>query len=272
MTTNDIDLDAYFRRIGFRAAPRPDLATLNDLARRHASAIPFENLSPLLQAGVPLDLPSIERKLVDAGRGGYCFEQNQLFARALEQVGFEVGFLAARVLWNRPPEVVAPRGHMLLSVQVAGEPHIVDVGFGGLTLTGSLRLQADIEQPTAHEPFRLLHADGMWRAEACVRGEWRALYAFDLQPQHAVDYEAPNYWLSTHPQSHFVHNLLCARALPDRRLALLNRQFTVHRLEGGTDSRVLASSDALIDVLQNEFGIGGIEGIPALRSRLDALP
>ena len=29
MTTHDIDLDAYFRRIGFRAAPRPDLATLN---------------------------------------------------------------------------------------------------------------------------------------------------------------------------------------------------------------------------------------------------
>lgn len=270
--TPAIDLPAYLRRIGWVGTPRPDLATLQAVARAHAAAIPFENLSPLLGAGVPLDLPSIERKLVHDRRGGYCFEQNQLFADALRQIGFEVGFLAARVMWNRPPDAVAPRTHMLLTVSVAGEPQVVDVGFGGLTLTGALRLQAEVEQPTAHEPFRLLQADGGWRMEAQVRGEWRPLYAFDLQAQHAVDYEAPNYWLSTHPQSPFVNNLICARALPDRRLALLNRQFTVHPLHGGSDTRMLPTRDALLGVLQNDFGIGGLDTTPQLLSRLDALP
>ncbi len=34
-----------------------------------------------------------------------------------------------------------PRGHMLLLVELAEGPHIVDVGFGGLTLTGVLALE-----------------------------------------------------------------------------------------------------------------------------------
>lgn len=271
MTTDDIDLAAYLRRIGFDAAPRPDLATLNELARRHAAAIPFENLSPLMGAGVPLDMPSIERKLVLDRRGGYCFEQNRLFAAALQRVGFEVECLAARVMWNRPPDAVAPRTHMLLTVRLDGTPHVVDVGFGGLTLTGALRLQGGVEQPTAHEPFRLVELDGSWRMEAQLRGQWRPLYAFDLQPQHAVDCEAPNWYMSTHPQSPFVNHLVCALALPDRRLALMNRQFSVHSLQGETRTRVLQTSAELLDVLRDEFGIGGLEGEARLLQRLDAL-
>jgi N-hydroxyarylamine O-acetyltransferase len=269
--TPTVDLAAYLRRIAFDGTPRPDLATLNELARRHAAAIPFENLSPLLGEPVALDPTSIERKLVDAGRGGYCFEHNQLFAAALRAIGFEVGFLAARVLWNRPADVVAPRGHMLLRVALPDGPHVADVGFGGLTLTGALRLQADVSQPTAHEPFRLVRVDDTWRMDALVRGEWMPLYAFDLQPQHAVDYEAPNYYLSTHPQSHFVNHLICARALPGRRLALLDRQFTVHHADGRSERRLLESAAALRALLEHEFAIA-LPSSPALDSRLAALP
>ena len=56
--------------------------------------------------------------------------------------------LAARVIWNQPEGQVTPRSHMLLHVDLDGQPHIVDVGFGGLTLTGVLRLAPDVEQPT----------------------------------------------------------------------------------------------------------------------------
>src|SRR5688500_8551508 len=164
------NLAAYLQRIAFDGTPRPELATLNALARCHAAAIPFENLSPLIGEPVALDLPGIERKLVHGGRGGYCFEHNQLFAAALRSIGFEVGFLAARVLWNRPADVVTPRAHLLLRVSLPDGPYLADVGFGGLTLTGALRLQADAPQPTAHEPFRLVQADdATWRMDALVR-------------------------------------------------------------------------------------------------------
>src|SRR5688572_5787925 len=97
-----LDLDAYFERIGHRG-PRP--ATLDTLAAIHAlhpAAIPFENLDPFLGRPVRLDLPSLERKLVDERRGGYCFEHNLLLAAVLRRLGFAVTGLAARVLWNQP--------------------------------------------------------------------------------------------------------------------------------------------------------------------------
>src|SRR5690606_17659533 len=101
----------------------------------------------------------LEQKLVLSGRGGYCFEHNRLFGAVLESLGFDVTGLAARVLWEREPGSVMPRTHMLLTVDVAGEPYIADVGFGGLTLTAPLRLVPDLEQPTPHETFRVQRRD-----------------------------------------------------------------------------------------------------------------
>ena len=96
------DLPAYLRRIGLYAVPPATRAGLAALHRAHACAIPFENLDILLGRAIRLDLPSLEAKLVSSRRGGYCFEQNTLFAAVLREVGFEVETLEARV---RPPRV-----------------------------------------------------------------------------------------------------------------------------------------------------------------------
>src|SRR5215470_14006816 len=154
-----LDLDPYFGRIGYSGSRAPTLETLRVLHLRHALAIPFENLDPLRRRPVRLDLASLEHKLVRGGRGGYCFEHNLLFKAALDALGFRVAGLAGRVLWNLPDGVSLPRTHMLLRVAIDGQDHIADVGFGGQTPTGPMRLVADIEQETPHEPFRL-RADG----------------------------------------------------------------------------------------------------------------
>ena len=174
-------------------------------------SIPFENLTPLAQLPVRLDIESLQQKILREQRGGYCFEQNLLLWRALQQLGFSVSGLAARVVWNAP-DAVPPRSHMLLRVQLDGASHVVDVGFGGLTLTGVLRLTPDLEQATPHEPFRLLREGDEWVMQAEVREQWRPLYRFDLQPQLPIDYEPINWYLSTHPQSRFVNNLVVARS------------------------------------------------------------
>src|SRR3546814_19161499 len=72
-------------------------------------------------------------------------------------MGFTVTGLAARVLMNAPGDVITRLSHMLLLVEVQGEPFIADTGFGGLTLTAPIRLVADIVQDTPHGPYRLLH-------------------------------------------------------------------------------------------------------------------
>src|SRR6266581_4396740 len=85
-----IDLDGYFRRISYTGERRATLDTLRAIHVRHPEAIAFENLNPLLKWPVRLDAPSLQQKLVRAGRGGYCFEQNLLLSHVLTGLGFKV--------------------------------------------------------------------------------------------------------------------------------------------------------------------------------------
>ena len=266
-----IDLDAYLRRIGHRGTLAPDLPTLRALATAHAAAIPFENLDPLCGVPVRLEPDALERKLLHEGRGGYCFEQNLLFAAALRAVGFTVRGLIARVLWNQPEDAITAQTHMLLDVEAAGERCLADVGFGSMTLAGALRLQSGVAQPTALEPFRLLERDGEWRMQACVRGAWFTIYRFDLQPHAMIDYAVANHYVSTHPQSHFVGQLIAARTAADRRLTLRNREFTVRRPDAEPERRVLRDTASLREVLEREFLLR-LPDSETLQQRLDALP
>src|SRR3546814_2536084 len=82
-------VEAYLRRIGLEQAPRPDQEGLMSVQRAHRWAIPFENFDIPLGRGISLDPAAVFDKLVVRRRGGYCFEQNQLFLRALLQLGFD---------------------------------------------------------------------------------------------------------------------------------------------------------------------------------------
>lgn len=253
MTESNVDVDAYFRRIGYAGRHDASLQTLGGIARRHTEAIAFENLNPLSGQPVNLDLAALQRKIIDEQRGGYCFEQNLLLRNVLQQLGFQVTGLAARVMWNLPETVVLPRTHMLLLVQLDNEPYVVDVGFGGMVLTGALKLQTDIEQSTPHESFRFIRPANTFIMQARVRSEWRSLYQFDLQEQVYADYEMANWHTSTHPTSRFVNNLVAARATPDRRYVLFNKELAIHHLHGDTERDALSTAEQLRETLEHDF-------------------
>lgn len=259
----DFDLNAYFTRIGYGGSSAPALETLAGIHLCHAQSIPFENLDPYLKRPVHLDIDSLQQKLVKGGRGGYCFEQNLLLSRALTELGFDVTGLAARVLWNAPENTAGARSHMLLRIDMDGDRWIADAGFGGLTLTAPLRLQAGIEQLTPHEPFRLLQIGEYFHLQAKIKEDWKPLYRFDLQPQLPADYEVSNWYLSNHPQSRFLNHLIVARPDQGVRYALMNRELTSHRLDGTTERQTLGDVGELRDVLTDLFKIQ-FRAIPAL--------
>lgn len=252
---SDIDLSAYFRRIGYDGPHEACLQALRSLHLLHPQAIAFENLDPLLYHTVDLDPAAVRRKLTTGRRGGYCFEQNSLFMHVLKAMGFNVSGLAARVLWGLPEDTVTARGHMLLRIELDGQTWLADVGFGGLTQTAPLLFAPGIEQDTPHETFRIIETDGHFRCQANTGGDWRTLYRFDLQEQFAVDYAVSNYFLSTNPASAFRTNLIAARALPDGRLALFNKRFSHYHAGGAIERRELADADELAGLLDTRFGI-----------------
>jgi len=249
------DLGACLSRIGYAGPRTPTFATLAAILLHHTRSIAFENLSPVLGWPVRLDPGSLERKLVEQGRGGYCYEQNHLLGHVLHALGFAVVGLAARVLWGAADDAKPPRTHMLLRVDLDGQPCIVDVGFGGQVPTGPVRLVPDIEQPTPHEPARLVEAAGGLTLQSRIGDAWRSLYWFDGQPHVRADYEIYNYYFSTHPDSPFVKSLLVARQAPGRRWALRDNALAEHRLDGGTERRLLRTAAEIIPVLREVFGL-----------------
>ncbi|VVM07984.1 arylamine N-acetyltransferase [Methylacidimicrobium cyclopophantes] len=249
---HDTFLERYFRRIGYEGPRSATLETLCTLHALHPQAIPFENLDPLLGRTVALDLPSLERKLILEGRGGYCFEHNLLFSEVLRALGFSVVGLAGRVCWKVPEKTTLPRTHMALLVQL-DQPFLVDVGFGGLTFTAPLRLETNIVQETLHEPMRIFRSGSGFLIQVLLRGLWESLYQFDLQPQLPVDYEIANWYLCSHPDSRFRKELIAARPDIGCRYALRNNELTIHRIGGESERRRLVSGAEIRRALETWF-------------------
>jgi N-hydroxyarylamine O-acetyltransferase len=151
-----LDLDAYLGRLGLTGEPLPVTgATLDRLHRAHLAAIPFENLDILLGRGIRVDLESIQAKLVRARRGGYCFEQGQLFGAVLERLGFGVDRLLARV-WR--PDVTSARTHLTIRVKAGSESWLSDVGFGS-SPAGPLSLDAAGPQQVGAWTYEVVPGD-----------------------------------------------------------------------------------------------------------------
>jgi len=269
--SNEFRLDGYLSRIGFSGKAGADLATLAALQAAHVNAIPFEGLDPLLRRPVKLDLASVQEKLVDNRRGGYCFEQNALFEGALEAIGFKVTGLGARVRWMSPPESpLGPKVHMLLKVDLPAGPYLVDVGFGACVLDAPLQLKPDIEQRTAMGTYRLSEADGLYWLSAKQPSGWRTAYAFDLAPQLQADYELGNWFTSTSPIVPFTNVLIMERVGADKRYKLMNRRLTIEARDGQPAvERSIASADELGQLLDETFNMTPPVPAEEIFARLD---
>jgi N-hydroxyarylamine O-acetyltransferase len=255
--SGDFRLDRYLSRIGFEGPLAPDLATLAALHTAHVDAIPFEGLDPLLGRPVNLDLTSVQDKLVDSRRGGYCFEQNTLFKAALETIGFKVSGLAARVSWMSPPgSPPGPRTHMLLKIDLPDGSFLADVGFGACVLDSPLQFKSDVEQRTGMGTYRLSETSGLFSLSANQPAGWRAMYVFDLEPQIPSDYELGNWFTSTSPRAPFVSVLIMERVGRDRRYKLANRRFIMEARDGEVAvERSIDDSDEMGRVLAEVFNV-----------------
>jgi len=250
MTQPEISsVEAYLKRIGHEGPVEPTLDSLAALHTAHLASIPFENLDVILGRPIRLDIASLQSKIVERRRGGYCFEQNTLFAAVLRHLGFDVTTLEARV---RPPGAThtLPRTHMVLRVDLQDRAVLADVGFGGDGPLVPVDLDGRVSEQ-AGSAYRLTE-EGAVRVLQVRDGKgWRDLYAFTLDEALPIDFEVANHYTSTWPESPFVKTLTVQLSLPDERRILRGRTYTVRR-GSIEDSRQMGDRD-LVPLLQEAF-------------------
>ena len=107
-------------------------------------------------------------------------------------------------------------------------PWLVDVGFGGQTLSSPIRLVAGPVQCTRHEPYDCGNTVTGYVLEAEIRGAWQALYTFTTRPRPQIDREVGSWYVSTYPESGFVVGLSVALITDDARWNLRGRNLAIH--------------------------------------------
>lgn len=270
----DFDLHAYLQRIGWEGDPRADLATLRGVHLAHMRGIPFENLDALRRTAPSLDPADLMAKLVHSRRGGYCYEHNTLLACALEELGFGVTRLAARVVVGADRVESRPRTHMALLVEEPGDPqpYLADVGFGAIgALLEPVPLTAGVEFRDAERRHRLVHAPHhgpleLWvlQAHDRAKGDWADQYAFTLEPFEKPDFEVINWHIGTNPRSPFTQRVYVQSVTAERHLLLNGPLLTRTRADGSVAEQEVTQEEQARRLLDEEFGIEVPDGMRVL--------
>ena len=257
-STAQLDVPAYLRRIGYSGPLDVNEATLTALYRRHLGSVPFENLDIFLTGRVSVDLPDIQQKIVVRGRGGYCYEQAQLFGAVLERLGFGVDRLLARVGPDGGP--ARPRTHLTLRARAGTGVWLADVGFGSsppapLSLRryrsgGPQEIDGWIYEVAPDED----NGDEVWKLREYQAGEWVTQHRWDESPVHLVDVVLSNHYTSTHPDSWFTWQPIIVRRFPDSIRSIIGRGYTAARPGHVKERRVLTDTE-FAEALTGEFGL-----------------
>jgi N-hydroxyarylamine O-acetyltransferase len=249
----DIDLGAYFRRIGYTGSREPSLAVLSHILYAHMSRIPFENFDVLLDRGVRLDAGSLQKKLVAARRGGYCFEHTSLLAAVLERLGFDVTRRAARVVLFSPRTEVS-RSHMFMTVELPEGTFVVDPGFGGFGAPFPVPLE-NASDDTGSRSSHWMVRDGRYTVLRVRRGDEAVDgWVTDLEEEnHPIDFELGNYYTATHPESPFREIIMMSIVTPSGRVSVMNRDVAFHR-NGEVATQRLPDRAAFRRLLVEHYG------------------
>ncbi|MYT32150.1 MULTISPECIES: arylamine N-acetyltransferase [unclassified Streptomyces] len=256
---DDATADAYLRRI---AAARPavaDVEALRALQLRHLRAVPFENLAIHLGEEIVLAEQPLVDKIVEARRGGFCYELNGAFAALLRALGYEVELLSARVFG--PEGLGIPYDHLALRVHTPTGPWLVDVGFGQNSHY-PLRLDSDADQNDPGGVFRIVEAPA---GDLDVYRDGDPQYRLEQRPRELRDFEAGCWWQRTSPTSHFRQSLVCSRLTETGRVTLSGRTLVITGADGTREERELDAAEVL-PAYRTHFGIT-LEREPVLVSQ-----
>ncbi|WP_372698010.1 arylamine N-acetyltransferase [Arthrobacter sp. JSM 101049] len=261
---SEFDVDAYLTLLGISRA-HPGLELLEALHQAHVRTIPFANVDVLLGTHPGVAPAAVQRQLVERGRGGYCFEHAQLFAAALEDLGFGVRRHLGRV---HSPH--GTRTHMTVVADVEGASFLSDPGFG-FSIRGPLPLHDGARRDEGGRVFELRRSvvDGaeLWG----VYRDGDLQHLTDMLPVQPVDVRTGHFITSTAAGSgRFLRNLVASRFTDDGHVTITEATRTV-RVPGHPTLHEQVTAGQAVDLVR-DLGIRLVDDEPQrLRQVLEGL-
>lgn len=213
---------------------KPSLLLLKQMVRAHLQAFPYQNTELFIQGKKPLSerqasdisIDALFKQMVIQKRSGYCFENTELLAWALTELGFNVTkhlVKAINCLSSEINEELVTKaifGHECLIVSLNDDTShmkwLVDTGFDKNSLREPLLIQSG-EQNIATEQYRLnfLERANMIRLELKINRGWWCLYDFDSQPKSQDEIIKANRQLFAHAEELPIFGFLTLNGVSD---------------------------------------------------------
>ena len=222
-------VSAYLAKLHISSDISVELPSLNKLLFAQLTTIPFDSLDVWGAGACPsLLLDDIYEKIIEKGRGGYCFELNTLFRSLLNAVGFDAYQVAACIL--NPDGTPQPPAHNVILCIIAGVKYFLDVGYGGPVPYQALELREGLQ-----DGFLLEKKDDWWYVTRWTDKEHRPLTCFRDVIASINDLIPLNFWVSQKPDIHFRHMIHLSKRNADGSIyALDGKEFKIHSAEGTT--------------------------------------
>ncbi len=247
------NINQYLKRIQTDQVEPPSLNYLARLQWNHMLTVPFENLDIVWGRPIFLDRSRFYDKIVNQGRGGFCYELNGLFAWLLEQLGFQVTMMAGGVYDERFKGFGPVHDHMCLLVQL-DHPYLVDVGYGDSTRKPISLPKGESNDVSGRYRVRPDAIPDTYILQKFVDGIWQPQYQFSTLPRKLTEYQQRCDYFQTALDSYFTQGSICTRATESGRISLTDNTLTLTQ-NGIKEKILLNSTDEFDEILWRRFWI-----------------
>ena len=249
------NVEAYLERICMDMRPDTTKEVLDRLIYLHQCHIPFENMDVYFaKKEISPAVSDVYEKLVVKKRGGFCFEQNNLFHAVLKELGFEVFPCQCKMMEGDGPYYQSL--HRGTIAKIDGDLYYCDVGVGGPIAAGALKLEENLTQTYAGDDFVLsARPDGWWELARMSDDDENVMMRIHPIPYDPVDFISMTHYCCCHTQkefNRFTDNLILNIRTENGYIGIFNKVMK-QKENGVVKKTVLENKEQLLTALYEKF-------------------
>lgn len=256
---NSTFVKRYLKRLQLEdTLPNDSLEKLSLLMWYHLINVPFETFDIFLKKHILLDESSLEDKIINRNRGGFCYELNASFAHLLRVLGYDIQDYGSRVHLNRLPNMHPFKDHRINVVTIAGKQYLAEVGFGHFFApTAPLLIEENTIQENDGKRYRFIKDDFFgWILQVAYKKDFQNFLSYDPNTYELdSDYEMASCYAQYTPTSIFSHTpIAMIRTADGGTYSLVDKTFK-HIHNGAVETTTLTTNEEISQYLAKYFAI-----------------